>query len=92
MSGLKLTVDQVVAAVEALDEQEQAQLRERLLRWFAGLEQLGASARDEEEERFVPFDENLGFSRRRPRFAAWEDPTITEELDLFDELMALEEE
>lgn len=91
MSRLKLTVDQVVAAVEALDEAEQAQLRERLLRWFAGLEQLGASV-DELNEPFVPFDEELGFSRRRPRFAAWEDPTITEELDLFDELMALEEE
>lgn len=90
MSRLKLTVDQVVAAVEALDEQEQAQLRERLLRWFAGLEQIGSG--EEPEERFVPFDEELGFSRRRPRFAAWEDPTITEELDLFDELMALEEE
>lgn len=91
MSRLKLTVDQVVAAVEALDEAEQAQLRERLLRWFAGLEQLGASV-DEPNEPFVPFDEELGFSRRRPRFAAWEDPTITEELDLFDELMALEGE
>ncbi|MCZ2111299.1 MAG: hypothetical protein LC118_17310 [Dehalococcoidia bacterium] len=90
MSRLKLTVDQVVAAVEALDDAEQAQLRERLLRWFAGLEPLGAG--EEPEERFVPYGEDLGFSRRRPRFAAWEDPTITEELELYDALMAFGEE
>ena len=91
MSRLKLSVEQIIAAVEALDEAEQAEVRERLRRWFAGLERLGGDT-ESAEYPAASFEDDLGFSRRQPRFAAWEDPTITEELELFDALMAFGEE
>lgn len=77
-NGFRLSVDQVVAAIEILDPGEQAELRMRLLGWLAGAS-LGSDVEPQP-------------SRIRP--AGWtpQPASDDDELYLYDELMALTDE
>ena len=73
----RLSIDQVVAAIGLLDDEEQAELRLALLPWLAG----APAARPATNP-----------SRADPRAWPVAPPSDEDDLYLYDELMALTEE
>lgn len=84
MSGFRLTVEQIVAAIELLDETEQDELRMRLLSWLAGVPMTTFSPDDV----VVPAERET--QKRRPAMA----PSLLDddEMYLYDDLMAMMDE
>lgn len=80
---LKLTVDQIIAAIGLLDDEEQAQLRPDVIAWLAGAAPV------------APTHPTRAASPERPLPGSWLAADIVaeeEELYLFDELMLLGDE
>ncbi len=73
----RLSVDQIVAAIGLLDDEEQAELRLALLGWLAG----APAARP-----------GSGAERSELRVWAGQPPADEDDLYLYDELMALTDE
>lgn len=86
MSGFRLSVDQIVSAIELLDGGEQEELRMRLLGWLAGAPMMQPSfdALEPDTERGRPL--------RMPSLPSLPSLLDEDEMYLYDDLMAMMDE